>query len=138
MFQNFSLRQNMQIPQENVYYSGTASNLALKFDDLSKSFEIHKADELKGFIKNNVGLIEYINCLIPLINNHFPNSKKCLTFSQDPEFDELDDVTIYIHTFKSDFDDDWKKLDELEKEIFYIDEFSNQIKGLVLLDLWLL
>jgi len=138
MYQNFSLRQNMQIPQENTYYSGTVSNLDLKFQVLSKSFEIHKPNELKEFIKDNIELIEYLNCLIPLINNHFPNYKKCLTFCQDPEFYELDDVTIYINSFKSNFNDDWKKLDKLEKEIFYIDEFSNQIKGLVSVDLWLI
>ena len=137
MYQNFSLRQNMQIPHENVHVTGTAGNSDAEIYALSKNYQIHKPPELKEFIKDNAQLIQYINAITPLINNQFPNYKKCITFCKDPEFDELEDVTIYINSFKEDFDRGWKKLDELEKELFGIDEFSNKIKGLVSLDLWI-
>ena len=103
--------------------------------EITENYEIHNCELVMDFLKRNIGLLEYINAITPLINNHFPDYGKCMTFSQDPEFDELDDITIYISTFKSSFEDDWRKLDELEREIFYITEFSTIIKGFVCLDL---
>lgn len=135
---NFSLRQNMQIPFENVYQDVSGiRDLEEDIQNLSQYYEIHKVHEVNDFIKKNVELIPYINRITPLINNHFPCYKKCLTFSQDPEFDELDDITIYINSLKSEFEADWRKLDELERELFHINEFSTKIKGLVSVDLWL-
>ena len=121
----------------NGHVNGSDRNSSADMDVFSKNYEIHNPNELNEFIKNNVQLIQYITAITPIINNHFPNYKKCITFCKDPEFEELDDVTIYINSFQSDFDNDWKKLDELEKELFGIVEFSNRIKGLVSLDLWL-
>lgn len=137
MYQNLFLRQNMQIPQENVYNPITISSLDKNIEDLSKNYEIHKPQEVKEFFEDYDELVQYISSITPLIDKHFPDYKKCLTFCQDPEFEELDDITIYIHSFKSQFDTDWKKLDELEKELFYLDGFSNQTKGLISVDLWL-
>lgn len=137
MYQNLFLRQNMQIPQENVYNPITISSLDKNIEDLSKNYEIHKPQEVKEFFEDYDELVQYISSITPLIDKHFPDYMKCLTFCQDPEFEELDDITIYIHSFKSQFDTDWKKLDELEKELFYLDGFSNQTKGLISVDLWL-
>lgn len=137
MYQNFSLRQNMQIPQENIYNTSRVSSPDENIEDLSKYYEIRKPREVKEFIKVNNKIIRYIYSITPLIDSHFPGYKKCLTFCKDPEFDELDDITIYINCLKSQFDAEWKKLDELEKELFYLDGFSNQTKGLISVDLWL-
>ena len=84
MYQNFSLRQNMQIPHENVHVTGTAANSDAEIYALSKNYQIHKPQELKEFIKGNAQLIQYINAITPLINNQFPNYKKCITFCKDP------------------------------------------------------
>ena len=137
MYQNFSLRQNIQIPQENVNNAIKISSLDKNIEDLLKNYEIHKPQEVKEFFEANNELVQYISSITPLIDKHFPGYKKCLTFCQDPEFGELDDISIYIHSIKSQFDTDWKKLDELEKELFYLDGFSNQTKGLISVDLWL-
>jgi hypothetical protein len=138
MYENFSLRQNMQITQENVYISGPdVKYLDEDFEKLSDDYEIHNPQEIKEFIGNNDELIPYIDKITPIINSHFPNYQKCLTFCQDPEFEELNDITIYINCSESEFDAEWKKLDELEKELFYINEFSAEVKGLISVDLWL-
>ena len=135
---NFSLRQNMQIPVGNVHPNVSDRwDLEEDIEKLSHNYEIHKPHKVKDFIKRNAELVPYINRITPIIDNHFPSYKKCLTYCQDPEFEELDDITIYINSFRSEFDDYWKKLDELEKELFHITEFSTKIKGLVSVDLCL-
>ena len=135
---NFSLRQNMQIPFENVYQNASGRmDLEEDIERLAEDYEVHKPRKVKDFIEKNAELIAYINRITPIINNHFPNYRKCLTFCPDPEYDELDDITIYINSLRSEFDADWKKLDELERELFHITEFSTRIKGLVSVDLWL-
>lgn len=138
MQKNFSLRQNMQIPQENHYTGILDRNVFDELIDiLSKNYEVHNAECVKDFIEKNKELLPYINKITPIINKHFPDYKKCITFCQDPEFKELDDITIYINSIESTFDTDWKKLDILENELFYIDDFSSKIKGLITVDLWL-
>ena len=137
MFRNFSLRQDMQIPYDNVHSTVSPCNLDEYFDRLKDAYEIHRLHEVKGFVKKNGELLGYINRITPIINNYFPRYEKCLTFCQDPEFEELDDITIYIKSIKSEFDNDWKKLDQLEKELSYITDFSTELKGLISVDLWL-
>lgn len=138
MHKNFSLTQNMQIPQG---MESTGTNFSINLDDeiekLSKIYGIHKTQQIKDFLIDNVELIPYIDTIAPIIDNHFPNCKKCMTFCKDPEFDELDDITIFLGSLKDEFDNDWKKLDKLEKELFYLSEFSTKIKGLISVDLWL-
>ena len=127
----------MQISQDNFYPTASAeNNLDGEMERLSKNFEIHKLIELKNFLQKNAGLIQYIDRITPIINSHFPDYKKCITFCQDPEFEELDDITIYINSLKTEFDKDWKQLDKLERELFYIKDFSTEIKGLISMDLW--
>ena len=129
--------QNMQIPQDMSYTSLPIDSFDDEFKKLSKDYEIHKTKQVKKFIDEHNPLLAYINAITPLINKYFPEYKKCIIFSEDPEFEGLDDITIYIKSFKSSFDSDWKRLDELEDELFYITEFSRKIKSLVSLDLWL-
>ena len=81
MNQNVSLRQNMQIPHQN---SGNAVNVDQYLEKLSECYELLNIHEVKDFIEKNLDLIPYINKITPLINNSFPEYKKCLTFAQDP------------------------------------------------------
>ena len=138
MQKNFSLSQNMQMPRKRVV---TDTNLSTNFDEkiekLSKSYEIHKIKQIKNFIIKNTDLIHYLNTITPIINNHFPNHKKCITFCEDLEFEKLDEITIYINSFESEFEKDWKTLDKLEMELCCLDGFSTKLKGLVSVDLWL-
>ena len=107
MHKIFPLRHVLQIPQQKAYTGVLDEDIKI----LSKNFEIHNALKVKEFLGKNSELILYINRITPLINNHFPDYKKCITFCQDPEFDGLDDITIYINSFKSEFDNDWMELD---------------------------
>ncbi|MBQ9161528.1 MAG: hypothetical protein IJ122_09480 [Methanobrevibacter sp.] len=137
MNNNFSLRQNMQIPQKRAYVGlEFGNNLDEEIEELSKHYEIHNIHQVKDFIRKNEDLVEYIKSITPIIDKHFPDNKKCLTFCEDSEFEELDDITIFISCFKADFDRDWKQLDVLEKELCYLDGFSTKLKGLISVDLW--
>lgn len=137
MQKDFTSTQNIEMPQKAPCSHGRfKDNPDYEFEKLSKSYEIHNIPQVRDFITKNGGLLQYIRTITPLINNYFPAYKKCLTFCRDPEFSELDDITIYINSIKSSFESDWERLDELEKELFYVSEFPARIKGLVSLDLW--
>ena len=137
MQKDFTLTQNIEMPQKTPCSQDRfKDNLDYELDKLSKSYEIHNIPQVRDFITENRDLLQYIRTITPLINNYFPEYKKCLTFCRDPEFSELDDITIYINSIKSSFESDWEKLDELEKELFYISKFPARSKGLISLDLW--
>lgn len=139
MQQNYSQRLEIQIPRENIY---TGLEIRPDFDDeferLSKNYKIHRIDQVKKFIKKNSELIGYINTITPIIEEYFPKNLKCITFCQDYEFEELNDITIYIHSSDDTFDEDCKKFDELEIEIIELNEFSTNITKLLSMDLWLI
>lgn len=139
MQNNYSQKIFMQIPQENTY-----TGLALKpdlneeFNKLSNNYKVHRIHQVKEFIKNNPELMNYINKITPIINKFFPKHIKCITFCRDYEFEELNDITIYINSSNESFDDDCEKFDELEVEIIKLNGFTTNIKKLVSMDLWLI
>jgi hypothetical protein len=129
---------NMQIPQEMPYVRLPVDNIDEKIEKLSESYNIEKRQKVKEFVNNNPKLIQYLDKITPIINNYFPHNLKTLTFCEDPEFEELNDITIYIHTTESEYPADWKKYDELETEILTRNDFSTKIKQLVSISLWFL
>ena len=112
----------------------------LNFDDalekLSKKYNMKNRNEVEKFLKNHSELIQYIQKITPLIHDYFPNYQKCLVFRPDPEFDDLDDVAIYILGKNSSFKEEREKLENLNKDILYITDVSTQIKRLVSVGLW--
>ena len=59
-----------------------------------------------------------------------------MTFYEDFEFEELNDLTIYINTHKSMLDNDWKKFKELEMRMLKMKESRGEINTLVSISLW--
>ena len=135
MRQKFSQRLEMQISQGNDYIGvSSIKNFEDNFNKLSQNYEIENSDKLKEFIKKHENVLEYIRELTPLINKYFPNNEKSIEFCEDPEFDDLDFVMIYIEC--SIYEKDKKTLDEFKKEPLYISKFSRNIRGLLCVELW--
>ena len=111
-------------------------NIDEKIEKLSKYYNVHKTEEVIEFIKEHREIIPYLEKITPIINSYFPNKKKCLTFCKDPEFEELNDITIYIKSTKQTFESDWKKFDKLRTEILKNKEYPRKIKNLVSISLW--
>lgn len=107
-----------------------------KFNELYNQFHVLNNTELKEFIKNHDDLLLLIDKINPLLKKIFPNFVYILDFNQDPEFQYLNQVVIYIHIGQSSFDENWALLRQLNKEIRNIDEFPSQLKRLLSVDLW--
>lgn len=60
-----------------------------------------------------------------------------MTFCEDYEFEELNDITIYIPSSETRFESDWKKFKEMEIEILKMKEFPRRMNTLISIDLWL-
>lgn len=60
-----------------------------------------------------------------------------MTFCEDYEFEELNDITIYIPSSETAFESDWKKFKEMEIEILKMKEFPRRMNTLISIDLWL-
>ena len=107
-----------------------------KFDELYDHFLVLNNTELKEFIKSHDDLLLLIDKINPLLKKIFPNFVYILDFNQDPEFQYLNQVVIYIHIGQSSFDENWALLRQLNKEIINIGEFPSQLKRLLSVDLW--
>lgn len=129
--------QNMKIPPERQFAGLESDNINEKIEKLSESYNIEKRQKVEEFMNDNPELIQYLDKITPIINNYFPHNLKTLTFCEDPEFEELNDITIYIHTTESQYPADLKKYDELETEVLRRNDFS-KTKQLVSISLWFL
>lgn len=135
MKHNFSQRLEMQIPQENAYTGmKIMKNFDEKFEELSKNYSLHNVKQLKTFIKKHENILDFIHGITPLINKYFPNYKKSIEFCEDPEFNDLDFVMIYINC--SIYEKDRKTLEKFKNEPLYMSKFSKKINGLVCVGLW--
>lgn len=132
----FTQRQEIQIPQERPHVNLNVNNFDEEIEKLSKNYTIHRKEEVKEFIKIHPELIPYINKITPIINCYFPNYKKCITFFEDYEFEELNDISIYINSTEKTFEKDCKIFDELLTTILKMNEIPTEIKRLVSMDLW--
>ena len=107
-----------------------------KFDELYEDFLVFNNAELKKFIKSNDDLLLLIDKIYPLLNKYFPDFVFILDFNQDPEFESLNQVEIFIHIAESGYDENWNKLKLLNNEIDGLNEFPYSIKRLISVDLW--
>lgn len=139
MQNNFSSGLSMQIPQENVFTGlDFCENFDYEFERIAKNYNLHRRQEVKEFIGQHDELLQYLDSVTQIINHYFPNYLKCLTFCDDFEFEELNDITIYINSSESSFERDCQKFNELEVKLITMDGFSAKIKKLVSVDLWLI
>lgn len=134
MKQNYAKSLEMQIPQENAYTGLNIMPIDEEFDKLSKYYTINNIEQVTNFIKEHDALLDYIKSITPLISNYFPNNEKIIDFCEDPEFDSLDFIMIYIKS--SNLDKDWETLQKLEHERITAIRIPKNIIGLISLDLW--
>jgi len=107
-----------------------------EFEKLSKDYTLCKINELKEYFKKDDRLIAYINTITPLIKKYFPENKMYLTYCVDPEFEELNRAKICVIGHDSLFEEEYRKMNELEDEILNLTEFPVQVKSLISVRLW--
>lgn len=108
-----------------------------EFEKLSKDYTLRRTNELKEYLKKDERLISYINTITPLIKEYFPENKIYLTYCVDPEFEEeLNRAKICVIGQDSLFEEEYKKMNELEDEILNLTEFPVQVKSLISVRLW--
>ncbi len=105
-----------------------------KFQDLIAKFKTLNHDEIYEFIAENDLFLDLYDDIVPLIEKYFPKCSCSLEFHADPEFDNLNQLVIYVHSNDEDFEKDWKKLEELNEDIR--ESLGSEVKELISVDLW--
>ncbi len=106
------------------------------FKTVLSNFELINKEEILNFIFHNIGLLELIKNIKPIIKEHFPNYAYALEFTSDPEIPEFNQIILYVKGDENSFDEDWVKLKKVNKEIRKISLYDNSIKSLFTVDLW--
>ena len=106
----------------------------VKFNELSKYYQLYNPEKLKSFIRDHENALEFIHEIVPLLDEYFPDYDKCLEFCEDPEFESLNFIMINIKCI--DFKKDKPTLRKLKKEPLYMSKFKRKINGLVCVGLW--
>lgn len=105
-----------------------------RFNELSQYYELYNPEQLKSFIRDRENALEFIHEITPLMNEYFPNYDKVLEFCEDPEFESLNSIIIYIKG--NDYHKDKLILNKFVKEPLYRFKFAKKINGLVSVSLW--
>lgn len=105
------------------------------FDELSENYDLINPKKIYEFIKLNNDLLNALYQILPLLKKYFPSEKFLLKFVPDYEFEELNQLVIYICTNEDNFDNNWNLLNKLNDEI---DELKLNIfvSNLIAVDLW--
>lgn len=106
----------------------------LKLENTFSKLETHNSKEIYEFLVKNQFLLDYYNELMELMKKYFPKSSYSLEFHCDSEFDNLNQLVMYVHLKDEDFEDEWDKLKELNDEIRMT--LGNDVKELISVDLW--
>ena len=124
-YDKYAIRNVENYPSIVMFIKNTLSN-----------FELLNESETIKFIVKNIGLIELIEKATPIIKNHFPNNSFSLEFDKDPEIPSLNKLVIYVKGVDETFDNDWKKIKRISKEIRNLSLYDDTVKNLLSLDLW--
>ena len=92
--------------------------------------------EIINFIIKNIGLIELIEKITPIIKKHFPDNSLALEFERDPDIPSFNKLAIYVKGNDESFDEDWEELKKVNKEIRTLSLYDDSVKSLLSLDLW--
>ncbi len=92
--------------------------------------------EIINFIIKNIGLMELIEKITPIIKKHFPDNSLALEFERDPEIPSFNKLAIYVKGNDESFDEDWEELKKVNKEIRTLSLYDDSVKSLLSLDLW--
>ena len=108
------------ISQSNNADIATINNIETfksNFKELSKHYELINPDEIYEFIKLNNNLLNELYLVLPLLNKYFPSKRFQLKFVPDYEFEELNQLVVYICSDEDNFEDDWKIINELDAKL---------------------
>ena len=109
----------------------------LKFiENTLSNFDLLNKDEIINFIVKNLGLIDLIEKVEPIIENHFPQYDCCLEFSRDPEIPNFNKIILYVKGNDESFDDDWEEIKKINREIRNLTLYDDDVRNNFSLDLW--
>ena len=121
----------------DITFSIKYSNIPkLAENNILSNFEIDNKEEIINFIIKNIGLMEYMEKVTPIINTHFPADNFRLEFEKDPEIPNFNKIVIYIKREDESFDADWKEIKNVNEEIKKISINDDSLKNLLVVDLW--
>ena len=106
------------------------------FKTILSNFELLNKEEILNFIFHNIGLLELIKNIKPIIKKHFPNHDYALEFNSDPEIPQFNQIILYVKGDENSFDEDWVEVKKVNKEIRKLSLYDNSIKNLFAVDLW--
>lgn len=106
------------------------------FKTILSNFELLNKEEILNFIFHNIGLLELIKNIKPIIKKHFPNHDYALEFNSDPEIPQFNQIILYVKGDENSFDEDWVEVKKVNKEIRKLYLYDNSIKNLFTVDLW--
>jgi|GEM_PF-1815425 len=106
------------------------------FKTILSNFELLNKEEILNFIFHNIGLLELIKNIKPIIKKHFPNHDYALEFNSDPEIPQFNQIILYVKGDENSFDEDWVEVKKVNKEIRKLSLYDNSIKNLFTVDLW--
>ena len=135
---------SMSDPYYPKYFEGKTKKEALDEYFLSiitnlntlSNFELLNESETINFIVKNIGLIELIEKVTPIMKNHFPNNNFALEFDKDPEIPSFNKLVIYIKGEDESFDEDWEEIKRINKKIRNLSLYDDTVKNLLSVDLW--
>lgn len=100
------------------------------------NFDLLNEKEIINFIIKNMGLIELIEKVTPMIKNHFPTSSFALEFDKNPEIPSFNKLVIYIKGEDETFQKDWEEIKLVSKAIRALSLYDDSVKSLLTIDLW--
>lgn len=106
------------------------------FKTILSNFELLNKEEILNFIFHNIGLLELIKNIKPIIKKHFPNHDYALEFNSDPEIPQFNQIILYVKGDENSFDEDWVEVKKVNKEIRKLSLYDHSIKNLFTVDLW--
>lgn len=100
------------------------------------NFDLLNEKEIIDFIVKNIGLMELIEKVTPIIMNHFPNNSFALEFDKDLEIPNFNKIVVYVKGEDESFDEDWEEIKKVNKEIRTLSLYDDSVKNLLSVDLW--
>ena len=85
------------------------------FKTILSNFELLNKEEILNFIFHNIGLLELIKNIKPIIKKHFPNHDYALEFNSDPEIPQFNQIILYVKGDENSFDEDWVEVKKVNK-----------------------
>lgn len=123
--EDYSVRNFEKYPSFVKFIKNTLNN-----------FELLNEKEIINFIIKNIGLIELIEKVTPIIKNHFPTNSFALEFDKDPEIPSFNKLVIYVKGEEESFEKDWEEIKKVNKEIRTLSLYDDSVKSLLSIDLW--